>query len=105
MRGVCGLNLTIMRISENESRIRHAIASEVIDVRPVRGGFSLPQKPMPDDAVQLSYLGGVLNVFQTNTTRTAKQSAQLSAAVRQQTYSVDSGALGKKMIQELLMSR
>lgn len=59
---------------------------------------------MPDDAVQLSFLGGVLNVFQASATESARHTAELGAAVRQQSYSVDSQALGKKMIQELLTS-
>jgi hypothetical protein len=91
-----------MRISDDESRIRPAAASKISTSGTIeQNRFS--ERP-PEDAVQLSFLGGALNAFQLDAAKSAKQGAQLSAAIRQQAYLVDSLTLGKKIIGEFLAS-
>jgi anti-sigma28 factor (negative regulator of flagellin synthesis) len=93
-----------MRISQNENRIRPNVSAGISNSNPARDGSPPATSSLPDDAVQLSFLSGVLNVFQTSATKAAGHAAELSAAIRQQAYSVDPQALGKKMIEELLTS-
>jgi anti-sigma28 factor (negative regulator of flagellin synthesis) len=93
-----------MRISQNESRIRPTVSSQASSFNQVRDDSSPAQAALPDDAVQLSFLAGVLNALQTSATKTANRAAELGSAIRQQAYSVDSQTLGKKMIQDLLTS-
>lgn len=104
--GFVAPDLEPMRISQSESRIQPSVPSgkNSFTSGPVQDDADPRCGPRPDDAAQLSFLGGVLNVFQTSATRAARHTAELSAAVRQQTYVVGSQALGKKMIQDLLTS-
>jgi anti-sigma28 factor (negative regulator of flagellin synthesis) len=91
-----------MRISQHESRIRPIVSSQASSSNPIRDDSSPGHASLPDDAVQLSFLAGVLNAFQTSAAKAANRASELSAAIRQQAYSVDSQTLGKKMIQDLL---
>jgi len=83
-----------MRISDDEGTIRPAVASRISTSRPIeQNRFS--ERP-PEDAVQLSFLGGALDTFHLDAAKSAKPGAQLGAAIRQQAYLVDSLTLGKK---------
>lgn len=57
-----------------------------------------------NDAVQLSRLGGVLNVFARDASSSMARVERLQAAVRDQTYSVTATALGRKLMAEMLVN-
>ncbi len=57
-----------------------------------------------NDAVQLSRLGGVLNVFARDASSSLSRVEHFQAAVRDQTYSVTGTALGRKLITEMLVN-
>jgi hypothetical protein len=57
------------------------------------------------DAVQLSRLGGVLNVFAASASSSLSRIERLQAAVRDQKYSVSGPALGRRLISEMLGKR
>jgi anti-sigma28 factor (negative regulator of flagellin synthesis) len=103
-RGLLHQTYQFMRISQHESRIRPTVSSQASNSNPARDHSSPAQPSLPDDAVQLSFLAGVLNALQVSAAKTANRAAELTVSIRQQAYSVDSQTLGQKMIQDLLTS-
>jgi hypothetical protein len=57
------------------------------------------------DAIQLSKLSGVLNVFDRNASFTFQHVKRIATAVRNQDYGVSSQILGKKLVHEMLVKR
>jgi hypothetical protein len=90
-----------MRISD-EGRIGSTFLSRTSSYGQIQGKPPITENLPLDDAVQLSSLCGVLNAFQSNAAKAATHAAELSAAIRQQAYSLDSLTLSKKMLRECL---
>jgi anti-sigma28 factor (negative regulator of flagellin synthesis) len=66
---------------------------------PLSGGSSgRPDAPAPNDAVQLSYLSGVLNSLQTGATNSAAKIDCVSQLIQQGAYNVDAIAISRKLI-------
>jgi hypothetical protein len=86
-------------------------ATPVHDSVPVLGSRSWRNSSAADswtgrnDAVQLSRLGGVLNVFATDASSSSGRIERLQAAVREQQYSVSGPVLGRKLMSEMLVKR
>jgi hypothetical protein len=59
----------------------------------------------PGDALQLSRLGGVLNVFSTNASHSFHRLNALKNAIRDQKYTVDPRLLGQKLVSEMVGQR
>lgn len=57
-----------------------------------------------NDAVQLSRLGGVLNVFARDASSSASRVERFQAAVRDRTYSVTGTALARRLMTEMLVN-
>jgi hypothetical protein len=86
-------------------------ATPVHDSLPVRGSISSRNSPATDswsgrnDAVQLSRLGGVLNVLATDASSSLNRIERLQAAVRERQYSVSGLVLGRKLMSEMFVNR
>lgn len=86
-------------------------ASPVHDSVPVLGSNSWRNNPATgswtarNDAVQLSRLGGILNVFASDASSSLNRIGRLQAAVREQQYSVSGPVLGRKLMSEMLVKR
>ena len=68
-------------------------AHSVVDSKPV------------GDAVQLTRLAGVLNVFQTNAVRSTSRIDRLSPMVRTKEYSISSVELSRKLMAEMVQKQ
>jgi len=86
-------------------------ATLVSDSAPVLASSARRNSPATEswtgrnDAVQLSRLGGVLNVFATDASSSLNRIGRLQAAVRGQQYSVSGPVLGRKLMSEMLVKR
>jgi hypothetical protein len=56
----------------------------------------------PNDAVQLSNLGGVLNAFAANSNRSVDRVRALAAVIRAQQYKTSGQAISQKLMAEML---
>lgn len=100
-----GLSYNFMTVNNQPA------ATPVHDSVPVPGSSSWRNNSAADgwtgrnDAVQLSRLGSVLNVFATDASSSSGRIERLQVAVREQRYSVSGPVLGRKLMSEMLVKR
>jgi hypothetical protein len=78
--------------------LQHAPSTASADRLPSGGSGDQPGASAPNDAVQLSYLSGVLNSLHAATKNDAAKTDCVARLVRQNKYQVDAIALSRKLI-------
>lgn len=87
---------------DNQSAVGTGNTVAVLKMMPPGPNRSIANETSgPADALQLSRLGGVLNVFSTNASRSFNRLIVLKHAVRDQNYSVDPRSLGQRLVKEM----
>jgi hypothetical protein len=75
------------------------------NIKPVRGTRAAATWAGNKDAIQLSRLGGVLNVFETDASSSLNRVEYLHSQIRNQAYSVSGAVLSRKLIHEMFVKR